>query len=82
MSTGATYSEVVGRTMRLEREIRGVSMRAMADHVGLTLSGWSRVETGDTTATVDHLRLVAEKLGTRPGDILDQAERSWAAVRA
>lgn len=44
----AGFPEALGRTIRLNREIRGFTLLEMARHQDMSMSGWSRVETGKT----------------------------------
>jgi transcriptional regulator with XRE-family HTH domain len=64
------YSRIVGRVLRMQRELRGVSLTDMARQLGYrSPSGWSRLETGDVAITVDVLARAARILGTTPGVI-------------
>jgi len=66
-----SYSARVGRAVRYLREVAGISLTEMADRCGvLTVSGWSRVETGATTMTVDQLQRAAKAIGKKPSEIL------------
>lgn len=77
----ASYALVVGRAFRFMREARGVKLGVVAKAVRLTVSGWSRVETGDTTMTVLHLRAAADAIGATPAQVLDAAEQEWTRQR-
>ena len=45
-----------------------------ANDVGVTQATWSRIESGQTSITVEHLRLAADQLGHMPGEILSMAD--------
>lgn len=64
------YTAKVGRAVRYLREVAGISLTEMAAAVHLTVSGWSRVETGRTTMTVDQLERAAKAIGKKPSEIL------------
>jgi len=68
------FSEALGRTIRLHREVHGFSLEDMARHQGMTSSGWSRVETGDTEVRASHLFLAAQLLRIPISEIVKEAE--------
>ena len=70
-----TYSEIVGRVIRMRRELAGISIAEMAAAAGFSSpSGWSRLETGDVPLTIGKLRLAARRLGLTPTTILEAAD--------
>jgi len=72
--TQSAYHVVVGRIVRLHRECKGIGLRDFAKKMGLGISGWSRVETGDTTMTVTQLHRACSVLRIKPGDLIQQAD--------
>ena len=69
------YDQIVGQLIRGRRECSSLSLAEMADAAGFgSASGWSRVETGDTTMTMAHLRSAAIKLGVEPWVLVQQAD--------
>lgn len=68
------YAKLVGQVIRLHREMNGIEQRTMAKAMGMSASGWSRVETGDTTITVAQLRKAAQVLGMEPWMLVQQAD--------
>lgn len=68
------FPEAVGRTIRLNREIRGFSLGEMAEHQGMTKSGWSRVETGDTEVRASQLLKAATLFRVPAWKIVKDAE--------
>lgn len=68
------YAQVLGQVVRGARELQGVSLAAMARAMGLSTSGWSRVETGVTTMTVSQLARAARHLKTAPWELVRQAD--------
>lgn len=70
-----SYPQIVGQVIRGRREIQGLSLIIMAEAADLSsASGWSRVETGDTTMTLAQLRKAAKKLNMHPWGIVQQAD--------
>jgi len=74
------YYAIVGRVVRLQREARGFKLREFAKKMKLGISGWSRVETGDTVMSVDQLKRAADVLGIRPAVIVQMADAMSGAV--
>lgn len=48
-----TPQVLAGRTLRMMRETHGVSLRELAETVGISASHLSRVESGERPATAD-----------------------------
>ena len=73
--TALAYGAIMGRVVRMQREVRGVSLEAMAKALGYKdSSGWSRVETGDTEMTVTTLWRAADRLGTSSAALVKMAD--------
>lgn len=69
------YSRIIGQVVRGRRELKGLALSALAEGADLrSASGWSRVETGDTTMTVAQLRAAAKALGVDPWVLVRQAD--------
>ncbi len=75
------YAEVVGHVVRGARELRRMDLATMATAVALSSSGWSRVETGETTMTLAHLRRAAHTLGLEPWELVQRADRLSSDLR-
>lgn len=74
MSGEDLFAKVIGRTLRMHREIRGMSLSTMAKQLGFaSASGWSRVETGVTVMTVGQLYAASKVLGVEPHDVVKAA---------
>ena len=70
-----SYAQIIGQVVRSRREMQGIPLLTMAESVNLsTASGWSRVETGDTTMTLAQLRKAARALGIEPSLFIQQAD--------
>lgn len=64
---GPSYNSIIGRVIRMRRELAGISLSDMATKTGFTsTSGWSRIETGDSPLTIGKLRHTARVLGIKP----------------
>jgi transcriptional regulator with XRE-family HTH domain len=59
---GAKPQHDIGRRLRQRREARGLSLRALAERVGVTASLLSQIETGQVNPSVDTLFALAEGL--------------------
>lgn len=74
MDQQAFYAQVVGQVIRGARELQRVNLVTMATAAELSSSGWSRIETGDTTMTLAHLRKASRRLGVQPWTLIRQAD--------
>lgn len=64
-----------GYAIRALRNMKGVSLKKMAEACGMSSSGWSRAETGVTHLTVEQLRAAARVLEMPPWELLKRAGR-------
>jgi transcriptional regulator with XRE-family HTH domain len=71
-----TYPALVGSILAALRKqaAPGLTQQQLADAVGVSISTWSRIETGETALTVEQLAMAANKLGTSPGALLGAAD--------
>lgn len=70
----ATYAGVVGAVLSARRRELGLPQATVADAVGLNVSTWSRIENGESALTIEQLALATERLGLRPGMLLQIAD--------
>jgi transcriptional regulator with XRE-family HTH domain len=63
----------------MEREQQQRSLADAAAVLQLTVSGYSRIETGDTGLTVQHMRRISQFLQRQPRSLWRVAE-TWAAA--
>ncbi len=71
-----TYPIVIGKILQYLRNQRQIDQGALARAVGVTQSTWSRVETGQSALTVDHLARAATVLKQKPEQILALVDQS------
>lgn len=71
-----TYPALVGSILAALRKQAEPSLTQLqvAEAVGVSVSTWSRIETGETALTVEQLAIAASALGTSPGAILGAAD--------
>jgi PTS system nitrogen regulatory IIA component len=70
-----------GATLRLLRMESGISLRALAQRVGVSSAYLSRVENGhDPAPTADRLISIAEAIGVPAAVLLDLAQQTGSAV--
>lgn len=71
----ATISRpVVGRSIRLHRENRGISLRQFAARIRVSPATVSGIENGTTALSVERLFDIADELGIAPHRLLDDVE--------
>ena len=54
------------------RELADLSAEQMAGHLGISPRMYRKVEAGEGGLTISRLCLIAEQLGCRPGDLLNE----------
>jgi transcriptional regulator with XRE-family HTH domain len=74
------YATVVGRVVRALRVGGEHDQAEVAAVLGLTQSGYSRIERGRTAITVEQLATLAPTLGTEPSKVLSIADHVARAV--
>ncbi len=76
-----TYPAIVGGVLTQIRNQAALRQEDVAKAVGVTQTTWSRVETGQSSLTVEHLRLASYALGRTPHDVLHLAEQATANLQ-
>lgn len=71
---------VLGRRVASFRELRGMSLRALAASAGVSSSFLSQLENGHTNASVASLRKIAAALGVTPAQLLDDSSAHTRGV--
>lgn len=69
-----TSSAVLGQTLIALRKAKGMTQGQVAEAMGMSSSNWSRAEKGESSLTVDQLRMVSRVLETTPEKILNAAD--------
>lgn len=73
---GTTYPAIVGKVLTDLRSQQNVPQKDMANAVGITQATWSRIESGQTSVTLEHLRSAAQALNLSPSHILAIADQT------
>lgn len=71
----------IGQRIREVREARGISMRKLAERIGIHYSHLSKIETGKDTIGRDSLVRIAEELGEDADLLLGEAGRQAMPFR-
>jgi transcriptional regulator with XRE-family HTH domain len=71
-----TYPSIVGKVLTDLRSQRGMHQKHMASAVGITQATWSRIENGQTSVTLEHLRSAGKTLDMLPSQILAIADQT------
>ena len=71
----ATYENVVCQVLARLRQESGVTQTAFADMIGVSAATWSRIESGESGVSLDHLKRIAMALGLTPARILELADQ-------
>jgi transcriptional regulator with XRE-family HTH domain len=70
----------IGARIRVCREQRGLSLRALADRCGLSINAISLIERGQNSPTVASLHLLASALGVKITDFLEEPRQHAVVV--
>jgi transcriptional regulator with XRE-family HTH domain len=70
--------EKVGGKIRLLRQSRGYSQESMAELLGMSLSGFAKIERGETDVNLSRLEQIAKCLNVSINDILNLGENQLA----
>ncbi len=69
------YTVLLGQILQHHRQRVGLQQADVAAALGILQPAFSRIEKGDTSITVAQLRVVARRLGMKPGQILFDTEQ-------
>jgi transcriptional regulator with XRE-family HTH domain len=73
---GTTYPAIVGKVMADLRAQKGMAQKDLAQAVGVTQANWSRIESGQTSVTLEHLRSASKALAIPPAHLLGIADQT------
>lgn len=76
------YRAVVGRVIASHRARLGMQQPQLAAHLGINQTSLSRIETGQSTASVEQLAVLAHALRTTPGALLAEADHAERMLEA
>lgn len=75
-SASISYGAVLGQVlMRRRQSTGGIHQKVIADALGITQSAYSKLEAGQSTLILLHLRQIARRLGTSPHELLEETDR-------
>jgi|SRR5579859_1246727 len=76
MQTTTSYPSIVGGILAQIRSQKGLRQEDLAQAMGVTQTTLSRIETGQSSVSVEHLRSAAHHLGVAPNQILAHADHN------
>jgi len=76
------YRALVGRVIGAHRGRLGWQQPQLAAHLGINQASLSRIETGQSAATVEQLAVIAAALGTTPGALLAEADQAGGMLKS
>jgi len=77
-----TYGEVLGKIIEHRRKQLELTQEPFAQSLGITQSGYSRIEKGFTAVSVLQLQAIAAILHSKPAILLNDADRYAELLRA
>ncbi len=69
METNPLYGQPVGTKIKKVRELKNFTQEYVAEQVGMTTSGYSRIERGEVRVSIERLEQIARALGVQPNDL-------------
>jgi transcriptional regulator with XRE-family HTH domain len=69
MEQPVEYTAGVGQKIRKVRELRNLTQESVAGSLGMTTSGYSRIERGEVKLSLERLEQIAQALGVQPMDL-------------
>lgn len=82
LKPATTYPAIVGGVLAQIRNKNGLRQEELAQALRITQATLSRIEKGQSSVTVEHLRLAAERLGITPALILNYADQTEINMQA
>lgn len=77
-----TYPAIVGGVLAQMRTRQGLHQQDLARSIGITQSTLSRMEKGQSSISVEHLRLAAHHLNLAPSAIINHADQVEASMHS
>jgi transcriptional regulator with XRE-family HTH domain len=69
MEINPLYGQPVGTKIKKVRELKNLTQEHVAEQVGMTTSGYSRIERGEVRVSIERLEQIARALGVQPNDL-------------
>ncbi len=82
LKPATTYPAIVGGVLAQIRNQAGLRQEQLAQALGITQATLSRIEKGQSSITVEHLRLAAPRLGSTPSQILSYADQTELSMHS
>lgn len=67
---GQNVNNSIAENIRKIRTLKGLDAKTLADHLGISLSAYTKLERGETQIDISRISAIAEKLDVSPADIL------------
>jgi transcriptional regulator with XRE-family HTH domain len=75
------HEQTIGHRIRAARELRGISLRRLAQSTGLSSGFLSQLENGRSNASVATLKKLAEALGATTAELIDGTSPEGRVLR-
>ncbi len=69
MEESPIYNQSLGHKIRKVRELKNLTQDRVAEEIGMTSSGYSRIERGEVRVSIERLEQIARALGVQPNDL-------------
>jgi transcriptional regulator with XRE-family HTH domain len=69
MKQNPLYGQPLGTKIKKVRELKNLTQEHVAEQVGMTTSGYSRIERGEVRVSVERLEQIARAIDVHPNDL-------------
>jgi transcriptional regulator with XRE-family HTH domain len=66
-------NQSIADNIRKMRTLKGLDAKTIADHLGISVSAYARIERGETQIDIERISSIADQLGVSTSDILSFA---------
>jgi transcriptional regulator with XRE-family HTH domain len=63
-------NQSIADNIRKIRTLKGLDAKTIAEHLGISLSAYTKMERGETQIDISRIATIAEQLGVNPTDIM------------
>ncbi len=69
MKQNPLYGQPLGTKIKKVRELKNLTQEHVAEQVGMTTSGYSRIERGEVRVSIERLEQIARAIDVHPNDL-------------
>lgn len=77
-----SMNQSIGEKIRIKRQVKGIKQFEIAAKLGLCESAYGKIERGETSMTIDRLKVIADYLETSIAELIDSTAHYDLLIRA